>query len=178
MIVQTDADGTIYKGNLLVSLGWIYLGFLFRKKKYPRFINRLIRLPFFYFLSYVPSYVYTAFIPFKDCPVELIKEIKNPLREKWLDKIEKLKPDKIIIISHQEKTILKTFIENNPKLQKYNFKIISNSAFVEEGKFTGKSEIIITPYTKYGYINKGWVYLGDLRDYIFYREKEGNFILI
>ena len=178
MIVQTDADGTIYKGNLLISLGWIYLRFLFRKKKYLRFINRSISLPLFYFLSHIPSFIYTAFIPLKDCPVELVQEIKNPLRGKWLDKIEKLKPNKIIIISHQEKTILETFIKNNPKLKKYNFEIISNLAFIKEGKFTGKSKIIITPHTKYGYINKEWLYFGDLRDYLLYGRKEDKFILI
>jgi len=178
MIVQTDADGTIYKGNLLVSLGWRYLRFLFREKRYLRLINRSIGLPIFYFLSYIPYYVYTAFIPFKDCPIELIKEIKNPLREKWLDKIEKLKPDKIIIISHQERTILKTFIQNDSRLRKYNFEIISNIAFIKEGKFTGKSKIIVTPYTKYGYIDKNQVYLGDLRDYFLYGKGKEKFILI
>ena len=177
MIIQTDADGTIYKGNLLISLGWLYLRLLFKKKRYLRLINRSIRLPFFYFLSYIPSYIYAVFIPFKDCPIELIKEIKNPLREKWLDRIEKLKPHKIIIISHQEKTILKIFIQNNPKLRKYNFKIISNTAITKEGKFTGKSQIIITPLTKYGYINKSWIYLGDLKDYFFYGRKNEKFIL-
>jgi|GEM_PF-6335431 len=178
MVVQTDADGTIYKGNLLISLGWSYLRFLFGQKKYLQFTDRLIKLPFFYFLSYIPRYTFTVFLPFKDCPIELINEIKNPLKEKWLAKVEELKPDKIIIISHQEKTILKTFIQNVPELRKYNFEIISNTAPIKEGKFTGKSEIIITPYTKYGYINKDWVYLGDLRDYLLYGRREEKFILI
>lgn len=178
MVVQTDADGTIYKGNLLVSLGWHYLRFLFRKKKYLQFLDRLIRLPLFYFLAYIPRYTFTAFLPFKDCPVELINEINKPLRKKWLDKIEEFMPDRIVIISHQERTILETFIKNSPELRKYNFEIISNAAPIREGKFTGKSEIIITPHTKYGYINKNWVYLGDLRDYRLYGKKAEKFILI
>lgn len=178
MIVQTDADSTIYKGNLLISLGWSYLRFLFRQKQYLKLIDKLIRLPFFYCLSYIPRYTYAAFLPFKDCPVGLINEIKNPLRKNWLDKIEEFKPDKIIIISHQERTVLETFIRNIPELRKYNFEIISNVALIEDGKFNGESEIKITPYTKYGYINKDWIFLGDLRDYILYGKGKKNFILI
>lgn len=175
MIIQTDADDTIYRGNLLVSLGWRYLFFLFKKRK---FLSRLIELPFFYFLSYFPSYIGTAFVPFKNCPIELISEIKNPLKIKWLAKIKELKPEKIVIISHQEKTILAQFIKNNSELKKYNFEIMANTAFIENGNFTGKSKIIITPYTKYGYIDERYIYLGDSRDYLLYGRKSKNFIFV
>jgi hypothetical protein len=178
MIIQTDADDTIYKGNLLVSLGWRYLFFLFKKRKILKFFDRLIELPFFYFLSYIPNYIYTAFIPFRDCPLGLVNEIKKPLRKKWINKIKELKPEKIIIITHQEKKILKRFIFNNPDLRNYNFEIIANTAFIENGNFTGKSKIIITPYTKYGYINSKYIYLGDFLDYLLYGRKSKNFIFI
>ena len=178
MILQTDADGTIYKGNLLISLGWVYLRFLFKKKKYLHFFNRLIALPSFYFLSHIPQYTHLAFLPFKGCPVELVREAKNPIKKKWIAEAERVNPEKIIIISHQEGTILREFIKNTPELKNYTFEIISNSAQIEAGLFTGKSEIKINLYTKYKFVDKNFFYLGDLRDYIFYGRKTEKFILI
>ena len=178
MIIQTDADGTIYKGNLLVSLGWVYLRYLLKKEKYLQFFDRLIKLPVFYFLSYIPQYTYLAFLPFKGCPFELASEVKNPVKKKWISEIERLKPEKIIVISHQEKTILGKFIKNTPELKNYNFEIISNSAQIEDGKFTGKSEIKINLYTKYKFVDKNFFFLGDMRDYLFYGRKAEKFILI
>jgi hypothetical protein len=126
----------------------------------------------------VPRYIYTAFLPFEGCPIELIYEIKNPLKANWLYTIKKLRPDKIVVISHQAKIILEGFIQNNPELQKYNFEIISNIAFLKEGKFTGKSEIVINHHTKLKYINKNQVFLGDLKDYSLYGKRPKKFILI
>lgn len=178
MIIQTDADNTIYKGNLLVSLGWRYLFFLFREKKYLQFLDRFFKLPLFYFISLIPQYVHTAFLPFKGCPVGLIKEIKNPLKDKWIKVIKEINPERIIIISHQEETVLKAFIESNHRLKNYNFEIISNRAIIEKGKFTGEAEVIINPRTKYQYVNKELIYIGDLKDYFYYGEKKDNFILV
>jgi len=178
MIIQTDADGTIYRGNLLVSLGWCYIRFLFKEKKYLSFIDKLIRLPFFYFLSHLPFFIKTAFIPFEDCPIELINEIRKPLSKKWLEAVKKLNPEKIIVISRQEKNILRAFIDNCPELKKYNPEIISNVAGVSGGKFTGKFEILINPYQKQEYINEDLFYLGDLRDYFLWGRKKSKFILV
>jgi hypothetical protein len=178
MIIQTDADGTIYSGNLLVSLGWRYVHFLFKEKKFFLFLDRLIRLPFFYFLSHVPFCIKAAFVPFKGCPVSLAGEIRKPIRLKWLKAVEKLNPEKIIIISRQEKNILQAFINSCPELKKYNLEIISNVARLDQGKFTGKFDILINPYRKQGYINNDLIYLGDLRDYLFWGRNKPKFILV
>ncbi len=178
MIIQTDADGTIYRGNLLVSLGWSYARFLFKEKKYFSFIDRLIRLPFFYFLSHLPFCISTAFIPFKGCPVELAEKIKKPVRKKWLEAVRRLNPEKIIIISRQEENILQAFVNNCPELKKYNPEIISNVAGISGGKFTGKFEILINPYQKQEHINEDLFYLGDLRDYFLWGRKKSKFILV
>lgn len=178
MIIQTDADGTIYRGNLLVSLGWVYARFLFKEKKYFSFIDRLIRLPFFYFLSHLPFCIGTAFIPFRGCPVELVKNIKKPVRKKWLKAVEKINPEKIVIISRQERNLLRAFIDNSPELKKYNIEIMSNVADVSCGKFTGKFKILIKPYQKQGHVDEGLIYLGDLRDYLLWGRKKSKFILV
>jgi glycosyltransferase involved in cell wall biosynthesis len=178
MIIQTDADGTMYEGNLLVSLGWRYLIFLLRKRKYFSFVGKAIKLAFFYFLSHVPHYIHTAFFPFRGCPIELIHEVKKPLRRKWLEAIEKIWPEKIIVISRQEKNLLEAFIGNKQELKKYKFEIKSNIALIKDGKFTGKIEIIISPYRKHGYIDDDLIYLGDLRDYFLWGRKKNNFILV
>ena len=178
MIIQTDADGTIYRGNLLVSLGWSYARFLFKEKKYFSFIDRLIRLPFFYFLSHLPFFIGTAFIPFKGCPIELAEKIRKPVKEKWLKTVEKINPQKIVIISRQEKNLLKAFIDNSPELKKYNIEIMSNIAGVNRGKFTGKFKIIIKPYRKQWYVDESLIYLGDLRDYFLWGRKNNKFILV
>lgn len=178
MIIQTDADGTIYKGNLLVSLGWRYASFLFKEKKYLLFIDRLIRLPFFYFLSHLPFCINTAFIPFRGCPVKLAGEIKKPVRKKWLKVVEKINPSKILIISRQEGNLLRAFIDNSPELKKYKIEIISNIADVSCEKFTGNFKILIKPYHKHRHVDQDLIYLGDLRDYIFWGRKKNKFILV
>lgn len=179
MDIQTDADGTIYRGNLLVSLGWEYVHFLFLNKKYFSALNKLISLIFFYFLSHLPFCMKLAFIPFRGCPVELIGKIKKPINKKWLKIVEKNNPEKIIIISRQEKNILQLFIKNSPELKKYNnIEILANAADVKDGQFTGKFRISIRQYHKQGYINDDLVYLGDLRDYVLWGRKKKKFILI
>jgi len=178
MIIQTDADGTIYRGNLLVSLGWRYAGFLFKEKKYLAFLDRLIRLPFFYFLSHLPFFINTAFIPFKGCPVKLSAQIQKPIRQKWLKVVEKINPDKILIISRQEGNLLQAFIDNSPELKKYNIEIVSNIATVSQGKFTGNFEILIKPYRKHRHVDENLIYLGDLRDYLFWGRKKNKFVLV
>ncbi|MFH1401965.1 MAG: hypothetical protein ABIG40_03330 [Parcubacteria group bacterium] len=178
MIIQTDADGTIYQGNLLVSLGWRYIRFLFKEKKYFLFADRLVRLPFFYFFSHLPFFIQTAFVPFKDCPVELINETRKPLKKKWLKTVKELNPDRIIIISRQDKNILEAFIDNCPELKKYNPEIISNVAGINGGKFTGKFEILVNPYQKQEHINEDLFYLGDLRDYFLWGRRKNKFILV
>jgi hypothetical protein len=178
MIIQTDADGTIYRGNLLVSLGWKYASFLFKKGKYFSFVDRLIRLPFFYFLSHLPFFINTAFIPFLGCPIDLAQKIKKPVRGKWLKAVEKIKPEKIIIISRQERSLLQAFIDNSPELKKYNIEIFSNIAETSGGKFTGKFKILIKPYQKQGHVDEDLIYLGDLRDFILWGHKRKKFILV
>ncbi len=178
MIIQSDADGTIYRGNLLVSLGWRYLRFLFKEKKYLLFLDRLVKLPFFYFSSHLPFCISVAFVPFNGCPVDLVKEIRKPVRKKWLKVVEKINPEKIVIISRQERNILQAFIDNSPELKKYNIEIISNVAGISSGKFTGKFEILINPYQKQAHINEDLFYLGDLRDYFLWGRKKSKFILV
>jgi hypothetical protein len=178
MIIQSDADGTIYQGNLLVSLGWSYIRFLFGKKKYLLFADRLIKLPFFYFFSHLPFFINTAFIPLKDCPLELVNGIKKPLKKKWLEAVTRLNPEKIIIVSRQDRNILQAFINQRPELKKYNLEIVANEAVIKEGKFTGKFKISINPYHKHEYVNPDLFYLGDLRDYLLWGRKRSNFILI
>jgi hypothetical protein len=178
MVIQTDADGTIYRGNLLVSLGWIYARFLFQEKKYFSLFGKLIKLPFFYFLSHLPFCMGAAFVPFEGCPFELVKKIKKPVREKWLKIIEKINPEKIIIISRQEKNLLLAFISNSPELKKYKIEVISNIADVVDKKFTGKFKIIIRPYQKEGYVDENLIYLGDLRDFVLWGRKKNKFILV
>jgi len=178
MVIQTDADGTIYQGNLLVSLGWGYARFLFKEKKYLAFVDRLIRLPFFYFLSHLPFCINAAFIPLKGCPIDLAEKIKKPVRKKWLEAVEKINPKKIVIISRQERSLLQAFVDNAPELKKYNIEIISNVAGISDGKFTGKFKILIKPYQKQGHVDADLIYLGDLRDYLFWGRRKSKFILI
>jgi hypothetical protein len=180
MIIQTDADGTIYRGNLLVSLGWKYIHFLFKKGKYGLFLKSIFKLPFFYFLSRLPSCMNLALEPFYNCPIELVDQIKKPIRKKWLNFIEKNNPEKIIIISRQEKNLLRIFIENSSDLKKYRDKIeiISNSAVIKDDKFTGEFMISIGQFQKQGYVDDKLIYLGDLSDYLFWGRKNQKFILI
>lgn len=177
-IIQTDADNTIYQGNLIISLGWFYLGYLLKNKHWGSFLNKLFQLPFFYFLSWIPRYFHKAFYPFKDCPVDLLQKLKNPVKEDWVNKVEEFNPEKIIIITDQERTILETYIGLTPTLKKYNFEIISNEVEIKNNKFTDRVNIKLTPTTKAQYIQNDKVYLGDLRDYLFYRGKLKKFILI
>ncbi|MAE42566.1 hypothetical protein CMO93_02240 [Candidatus Woesearchaeota archaeon] len=178
MVIQTDADGTIYHGNLLVSLGWAYLFYLLKKGKYLELIERLLQLPLFYFVSFIPKFTYTAFIPFKDCPLSLIDKIDNKLNKKWLNQISKLNPKKIIIITRQEKAVLLGFISRNKILKKFNFEIISNEAQIKNKKFTGKVNIRITPTSKYKFVKKDLLFIGDFHDYMRYGCKNRNFILV
>lgn len=179
MTIQTDADGTIYQGNLLVSLGWEYIRFLFQRKQYLLVLDRLFCLPFFYFLSHLPFCMRMAFVPFRGCPVELAEKIKKPVSIKWLKVVEKINPKKIIIISRQEKNLLQIFIKNSLELRKFNnIEIFSNTAEINNGKFTGKFAISIRQYHKQGYIDNDLVYLGDLRDFVLWGCKKKNFILI
>ncbi|NHJ03550.1 MAG: hypothetical protein EAX90_01915 [Candidatus Heimdallarchaeota archaeon] len=178
MIIQTDADGTIYKGNLLVSLGWYYLGYLFTNKFFGKFISRLFELPFYYFISLIPNFVHTAFIPFRGCPISLIDKVNNKLKTKWVKLIEKYNPEKIIIISHQDKTLLLGFLKNKKLIQKYNFELISNEGEILKNNFSGKVTIKVNVYTKYRYINKEILFLGDIKDYFRYGLHNKNFLLI
>lgn len=178
MIVQTDADGTIYHGNLLVSLGWKYLAYLFNNREYLDFLSRIIELPFFYFVSFIPQYVHTAFIPFRNCPVELINQVDNRLKTKWLNLIQKYNPEKIIVVTHQDKSLLLGFLDNKGLIKKYNFEFISNEGIIKNKKYNGKAKIKITTSTKYDYIKKETTFIGDYRDYIHYGINHKNFILI
>ena len=171
--VQTDADNTIYHGNLLVSLGWLYLSYLLKNRKYIRFISRLIELPLFYFLSSIPCLIHTAFLPFRGCPINLAGKINNKLNKRWLKKIKELKPKKIIIVTHQDKTLVERYIRK--KGIPGRFKIISNRMEIKKGRFTGKAKVSITYMTKYDYVNKDILYIGDLKDYTYYGRKNRNF---
>jgi len=159
-------------------LGWRYVNFLFKEKKYLSFIDRLIRLPLFYFLSHLPFCIGAAFVPFKGCPVELAEEIKKPIRGKWLKVVERINPEKILVISRQEKNLLRAFINNSPELKKYNIEIISNIADVSYGKFTSNFKILIKPYHKHRYVDENLIYLGDLRDYLFWGRGKNKFVLV
>jgi hypothetical protein len=178
MIVQTDADGTIYYGNLLVSLGWKYLFYLFSKRKYLDFLSRIIELPFFYFVSFIPKYVHTAFIPFRNCPIELTNQVNNRLKTKWLKLIQKYDPEKIIVVTHQDKSLLLGFLKNKGLTKRYNFEIMSNEGVIKNKKYNGKAKIKINTSTKYDYIKKDNIFIGDYRDYIHYGINHKNFVLI
>ena len=117
-------------------------------------------------------------MPFKDCPIELINEIRKPLRKKWLKAVRRLNPDKIIIISRQERNLLRAFISNSPELKKYNIEIISNVADINDRKFTGNFKILVNPYQKQGHVDKDLIYLGDLRDYFLWGREKSKFILV
>jgi hypothetical protein len=174
--VQTDADNTIYRGNLLVSLGWIYLGYLFKQGKYLKFLDRLIELAFFYFISSVPRFIFTAFIPFRGCPIELADKVNNRLNKRWLKKIKEIKPKRIIIVTHQDKTLIERYIRK--KGIPGRFKIVSNRMEIKKGRFTGKAKVRITYLTKYDYVKRDILYIGDFKDYTYYGRKSRNFSLV
>lgn len=177
-IIQTDADGTIYKGNLLVSLGWKYLHYLLSKGHIGKFLLRVLELPFYYFISLIPKFVHTAFIPFRGCPIFLVEKLNNKLKENWIKFIESSKTRKIRIISHQDKTLILGYLKNKGLVEKYNFEIISNEGLIHGNVFSGKAKIIINKHTKYDFINKDQPFLGDFRDYRRYGRKNNNFVFI
>lgn len=178
MIIQTDADGTIYSGNLLVSLGWKYLFYLFQKRRYAVFFSRLIELPFFYFLSCIPGYVHTAFIPFRDCPVCLANQVNNRLKKEWLEKIKQYGSGKIIIITHQDRYLLMEYLKNRGLTKRYDFDLISNEGIIKNGRYSGKARIWVNASTKYDYIRKNRIFMGDYKDYLYYGARNENFVLI
>ena len=176
--IQTDADGTIYKGNLLVSLGWKYLLHLLSKGKIAKFLLKLIELPFYYFISLNPRFVHTAFIPFRGCPIVLVERLNNKLKKNWTDFIVRLEPKKIKIISHQDRALILGYLKNKGLAMKYNFEIISNEGLIQGDVFTGKAKIIINKHTKYEFVDRNLPFLGDFRDYRRYGKKNENFIFI
>ncbi len=163
-MIQSDADNTIYRGNLLVSLGWLYLFYLFKEKKYYLLIKKLIQLPRYYIIYLITQNIERAYVPFKDCPINLILSSKKRIKKSWLKKVGS---SKVVIITRQDKNLLDLFLKGKIK----NYRIVGNEAETVNGKITGNIKVNITNKNKLDFIDKNIPYIGDLRDYLRFGKK-------
>lgn len=138
--ILTDFDKTMIKEQSAYVQIFSYINYLFKQHSYRDLKNVGIEI-----LHYgISKDIKNFFSLFKGCPIEVIDKSTNELRQKdeWFNFIDGLNPEKIGIVSQNNKRFIEKYL-NKIKLP-YKIKVKrANIPEIKNGIYTGNAKIYV-----------------------------------
>lgn len=179
--LQTDADGVIWRKNLLLSLGEGFVYDLIKRGQYKNAFGKLSQLVIHYFLSKPVDKTHLAFVPFRDCPMYLLA---NQYRQRIQDVFKRRMEEAKTI--YRTTTLNLRVVSEDVKFLIEGYKRQYSAEFDELGldivdivanKDFNQNHSKINSKNKIMYLDPKIPYIGDKREIKAYGHLE-NFILV
>ncbi len=140
MDMLTDFDGTMIIERSPYIQTFNYISYLWEQHSYKNLRKVIIKI-----LRYeISKDIRNFFYLFEECPIEVIDKSTDKLRQndEWLNVIERLKPEKIGIVSRNNRGFIKRYLDTKELSDKVKI-IVANVPEIKNGIYTGNVKLYV-----------------------------------